>query len=177
MNNTKEQAKDVLCMILLAAGGTLKKKVALYKAFYLAHLYFWQNGEGTLTEYPIVRMPQGPGIDDGTTLIQELENEGRIRVEKEPNGPFEEHTFVLTTDYKTDRNDPRYLAIDSAVDFVKEKSAAELSEITHQFSRSWQETPNGMELNIYLDLLDDKEYDAIQKRLKEAEEMINGVFA
>ena len=58
MTDSREQAKDVLCQILVAAGGELKKKVALYKAFYFAHLYYWQTGEGTLTDYPIVHMPQ-----------------------------------------------------------------------------------------------------------------------
>lgn len=176
MTDSREEAKDVLCQILVAAGGELKKKVALYKAFYFAHLYYWQTGEGTLTDYPIVRMPQGPGIEQGNVLLRELEAEGKIRIEKERNGPFAEYSFALVEPYRVDRNDPRYLAIDNAVDFIKEKSSKELSEITHEHSRSWQKANDGEELNIYVDLLDDEEYITIQKHLNEAEDMVNSVF-
>ena len=177
MNETRERAKEVLCMILAASEGELKKKVALYKAFYYAHLYYWKIGQGTLTDYPIVRMPQGPGIDEGNSLLEELEAEGKIRIERENYGPYTEYAFSLVEAYPVDRNSLRYRAIDSAVDFVREKSAAELSQITHDYSRSWQEANNGDELNIYLDLLDEDEYSLILKQSREAEEMIAHAFS
>ena len=62
--NQAELAKQVICAIVEAAGGKLEGQVRLYKAFYYAHLYCWENAaEGVLTDYPIVRMPNGPGID------------------------------------------------------------------------------------------------------------------
>lgn len=176
MSEPREQAKDVICQILAAAGGELKKKTALYKAFYYAHLYYWQEYEGTLTDYPIVRMPSGPGIDNGGGLLQELEAEGRICSEFYPVGPFIEHAFVLTQPYMVDPSDPRYRAVEKAVDFVKEKSSTELSQITHDYSRSWLQSMDGEELNIYIDLLGDDEYIALKQRINETEEMVNGVF-
>lgn len=177
MSDHKEQAKEVICLILAAAGGELKKKVALYKAFYYAHLYYWQESEGTLTDYPIVRMPQGPGIDDADRLLAELEAAGRIRIAKEQYGPYHEYSYALAQSYTIDPNDPRYRAVEKAVEFVKDKSAAELSQITHDYSRSWQQTADGEELNIYLDLLEEEEYAAMRQRLKQAEGMVNRVFA
>lgn len=177
MRDSREQAKQVLCLILAAAGGKLNKKVALYKAFYFAHLYYWKNSEGMLTDYPIVKMPQGPGIDEGTALLHELAAEGKIIVAKEACGPYSEDVYTLTENYPFDRNGPRFQAVEAAVEFIKGKSAAELSEITHEYSRTWQNANVGEELSIYLDLLDDDDYLAIQTRLRETEEMVNRVFA
>ncbi len=177
MSDQKEQAKEVICLILAAAGGELKKKVALYKAFYYAHLYYWRESEGTLTDYPIVRMPQGPGIDDAKNLLEELETEGRIRICKEQYGPYHEYAYALKQPYTIDPNDARYRAIEKAVEFVKDRSTAELSQITHDYSRSWQQAANGEELNIYIDLLEEEEYAALRQRLSQTEEMVNRVFA
>ena len=43
MDATRQQAKDVICTIIAAGGGELHKKVALFKAFYYAHLFYWQE--------------------------------------------------------------------------------------------------------------------------------------
>lgn len=177
MIEVKEQAKDVICRIIAAAGGELNKKVALYKVFYYAHLYYWQEGEGTLTDYPIVRMPNGPGIDCGSKLLKELEAEGRIRIKYDPEGPYSEYSYSLIQPYTIDPNDPKYCAIEKAVEFVKGRNAAELTQITHEHNRSWQQAADGEELNIYLDVLEDEENLAMNNRLKEAEEMVNRVFA
>ena len=39
-----------------------------------------------------------------------------------------------------------------------EKGAAELSDLTHEFSRSWNSASEGQELNIYVDLIPDDEF-------------------
>ena len=177
MEHVAEQAKDVICQIIAAAGGELKGKIVLYKAFYFAHLYHWKECDVTLTDYPIVRMPQGPGIANGNLLLPELQSEGRICIDFEPEGPYREYSFSLARPYSIDRSDPRCRAIEQAVAFVKDNSATELSRITDDNSRSWRQATDGEELNIYIDLMEDEEYLEMQRRLSATADMVNRVFA
>lgn len=177
MKDLSEDAKQVICTILAAAGGEFHKKVALYKAFYYAHLFYWQENAGTLTDYPIVRMPQGPGIDDANRLLCELEQEGRIEIQREQYGPFPEYVYLLKEKFVIDPTDPGYCAVEKAVKWVEGKSAGDLSRETHEYSRSWRQAADGQELDIYLDLMEDEEYLQMRQRLQSAEEMVSGIFA
>ena len=152
-----EAAKSVICDLIAAAGGMLCGTVRLNKAFYFAHLYYWRDQKDVLTDYPIVRLPNGPCIDDYEILLEELARDGRIAVTTRPLGPYTETVYRLAEDRPFERDGPRAAAILSAVEFVESHSAVELSEITHEHSRSWQETPNGKEMNIYADLLSDEQ--------------------
>jgi hypothetical protein len=176
MSVPRDQAKQLICEIIAASGGRLVGKVRLHKAFYYAHLYYWQRGAGVLTSYPVVRLPFGPAIDDGPHLVAELVREGRLRVGQQPIGPYKETVFELAEPFRIDPNNPRYQAVEEAVDQVKSKTAVELSEETHLFSRSWQEGQNGQELDIYTDLLDDFEYQQIQEGGQEIRELVGAVF-
>lgn len=176
MQSQREQAKQLICEIIAAAGGKLVGKVRLHKAFYYAHLYYWQRGPGILTSYPLVRLPFGPAIDDGPGLIAELVREGKLRVGSQPNGPYKETVFELAQPFQIDPNGPRYQAIEEAVEQVKSKTAVELSEETHLYSRSWQEGQNGQELDIYADLLDDVEFQQLVQDGQRSRELVYGVF-
>lgn len=171
-----EAAKEVICEIIAASGGRLAGKVRLYKAFYFAHLYYWESGCGTLTDYPIVRLPQGPGIDGGDELLTELEREGRIEITEQSNGPYREQVFSISRSVELDPDDPRFRAIEEAVKWIEGKTGAELSAITHEYSRSWRQSTDGDVLDIYSDLLSDSEYQRVQQALVEAEDLVNGAF-
>ncbi|MBI3464034.1 MAG: hypothetical protein HY000_13395 [Planctomycetes bacterium] len=123
MHDQREQAKQVICETLAAAGGKLVGKVRLHKAFYYAHLYYWQRGTGVLTSYPVVRLPFGPAIEDGPSLVAELVREGKLRVSQQPNGPYKETVFELAQPFQIDPNSPRFQASEEAVELVKSKSA------------------------------------------------------
>ena len=176
MKSAREQAKTLICDIIAAAGGKLVGKVRLHKAFYYAHLYYWQRGTGVLTSYPVVRLPFGPAIDEGPTLLAELVHEGKLRISTQPIGPYKESVFELTQSFQIDPTDVRFQAIEVAVEQVKSKTAVELSEETHLYSRSWQEGQNGRELDIYSDLLEDLEYQQVQQDTEHSRELVNGVF-
>jgi len=176
MKNQREEAKQLICEIVAAAGGKLVGKVRLHKAFYYAHLYYWQRGAGVLTSHPVVRLPFGPAIDDGANMIAQLVQEGRLRVVQQPNGPYKETVFELAQPFQIDPNCPRYQAIEEAVELVKSKTAVELSEETHLFSRSWQDGEDGQELDIYVDLLDDFEYQQILETGQQSRELVHAVF-
>jgi hypothetical protein len=170
-------AKRLILEILAAAGGRLRGKVRLHKAFYLAHLYYWRHRRGALTDYPVVRLPFGPGIEDAPSLILELEAEGGVSLGTRVTGPYTEAVFNLLVPIKVDKKTPRYAAIKQAVDYVKKRTAVQLSEETHVFSRSWQEAGNGDELNIYLDLLTDEEYERVKGSSREMAGVVDAVFS
>jgi hypothetical protein len=176
MTVDSEEAKQVICQIIAAAGGRLEGKLRLFKAFYFAHLFYWQHGTGILTDHPIVRMPMGPGIDKSEALLGALQREGQIRVGTRANGPFREYVYELTTPVEIDPSNARYRAIEEAVEWVRDKSAGELSLETHLYSRSWRSGADGQVLDIYSDLLDDEEYESVRKGLVDAAGLIHDAF-
>jgi hypothetical protein len=175
--DTRQQAKQVICDIIAAGGGRLVGKVRLYKAFYASHLFYWEAHSGTLTNHPIVRMPRGPGIDDGDALIRELVESGSIRTDEGRNGPYREIVFQLVAEHTIRPHDPRFQAVERAVEWIAGKSAAELSEETHLYSRTWRDAQDGEELDIYMDLLDDEDFARIGQAVCEQEELIGAAFA
>ncbi len=174
--SARDDAKKVICDIVAASGGRLEGRVRLYKAFYFAHLFFWEESEGVLTDHPIVRMPQGPGIDDGEALVDELVAEKRLSVSYQNNGPFKETVFELPGRYEIDPSDPRHRAIAEAVRLTEGQSATDLSRLTHELSRSWIAAKNGDVLDVYSDCLDDAQYRAVKNGVQGAGEMLRGIF-
>lgn len=163
-------AKSVICDLIAAAGGVFCGTVRLNKAFYFAHLYYWRDEADILTDYPIVRLPKGPCIDDYDIILEQLANEGRVTISTRPVGPYSETVYRLAQDHALDAGSPRAAAILRAVEFVDSHSAVELSDITHEYSRSWRETPNRKEMNIYADLLSDKQAWELKAQIAEVAE-------
>lgn len=171
-----EIAKQVILDIIAAKGGRFAGKTLLYKAFYLAHLYYWRDSKGLLTGYPIVRMPKGPGIDRGDDLIHQLIADGRIVLGSRPVGPYEETVFALADTYRIDPSDPRHQAVVSALEWIGDKTAKEVCELIHEFSRSWQQATDGAVLPIYIDLLSEEEYRLTQVAGAETDELFRAAF-
>jgi len=174
--SAREAAKDVICEIIVASHRRLEGKTRLFKAFYYAHLYHWLYGKGTLTDYPIVRLPQGPGIDQAEQLLSELQQEGRIRVTHKLRGPYPEHVYECDANIEMEPNSARTRAINEAVQMIEAKTAAQISEEVHEFSRSWQEAKDGEELNIYVDLVDDEDAQALESQRDEVKDLMHAVF-
>lgn len=171
-----EAAKELICQIIAAAGGRLEGRLRLYKAFYFAHLFYWQRGQGVLTQHPIVRMPWGPGVNEGRTILQTLQDEGKIIITTRPVGPYREDVYELAERFEINPDDPRYKAVEEAVEWVRDKSAVELSEETHVYSRSWREAKDGEILDIYRDLLEDEEYAQVKQEVAQAEALVDATF-
>jgi hypothetical protein len=75
-------AEQVVLGLIRAAGGEWEGKRRLYKGFYFAHLYFAEQNPGLLTDCPIARMPQGPGIHKVSELLSGLTGAGLLEMEK-----------------------------------------------------------------------------------------------
>jgi hypothetical protein len=156
-----QRAKQVVLEIVRqSTGDEIVGKVKLFKAFYFAHLYFATSNAGLLSEWPIVNMPNGPGIDNFGTILEALQNEQTIETDTTNVGPFKAVLYRATGRPSECGPLPQNAidAIRRAVEFVAEKKGAQLSDITHEHSRSWNESQLGEELSIYLDLLSDEDY-------------------
>ena len=60
---------------------------------------------------------------------------------------------------------------------MKDKSVAELRELTHEYSRSWRTTRDGEELDIYIDLQAEDEYRQHEALFDKFGPMIDDIFA
>jgi len=161
-------ARDVILEILRDADGEWAGKTRLYKAFYFAHLYYANERPRMLTDWPIARMPQGPGIDKGDALLEGLVRDGFMTVEPVHDGPYPEYRYRLTDKGRAGDNipDDARCAIKEATIFCQDKTAAELSQITHERSRSWIQGKDGDILDVYLDTIPDTEYEQREVEIK-----------
>jgi hypothetical protein len=89
-------AEDVLLEVLRNADGEWTGKTKLFKAFYFAHLYYAKDRPGLLTDWPIARMPHGPGIDNYQALFGALEAKGHLAIELVHQGPLPEYRYRLS---------------------------------------------------------------------------------
>lgn len=161
----KDRAKRIILEIVRQAGGELGR-TKIYKAFWLAHLIYDESEPGFLSDWPIVKMPNGPGIDDGKELLTELERAGLVETVPAQKGGHTEYGCRLvdsTPDLGFQEAETN--AIRKAVEMVKEPTASRISEISHDVSRAWREAKMGDQLNIYADGESDDEYKARKEKL------------
>ena len=175
----KSTAESVLLEILRQADGEWTGKTRLFKAFYFAHLFYGLQRPGLLTDWPIVRMPQGPGIDNSDELFTRLIEGGLLTSEMvHGEGPYSEYRYRLTDQglRALPVPDDAARAIEKSVLFCKDKSSGQLSQLTHDHSRSWIEGKDGDILDIDIDLISEEEYAKRQAELTRMEATLAGIF-
>jgi len=176
MTPNRERAERVILEIVRQAGGSIGK-TKLFKAFWLSHLFYSKMARGYLTDWPIVRMPNGPGIHRADVLIEELISLGNLARSHESRGPFTEIICRLTgKEIEGELPPVAFDAIREAVKFLEGHTAASISELSHDFSRSWNSVGNGEELNIYSDLIPDDVYEQREKELIELKKAYEELF-
>jgi hypothetical protein len=173
----RNRAKALILEILRQSGGQLGK-TKVFKAFWLAHLYYVKKEPGYLSDWPIVRMPHGPGIDHGDTLIKELTESGDIAIDHQPVGPYTEIVCKLTGKSRGGGNlsASAIAALSEGYKTVEGEPASKISQMSHEFSRSWNNTPNGSELNIYSDLIPDDVYEDRRQSLMDMKKEYENLF-
>lgn len=175
----KERAKHILVEILRIAGNQIDSTRRLYKAFYFAHLYYAKNSAGYLSDWPIIRMQHGPGIGCGEELIEELIKDKIVdRHPSDDDGPYPSmHYKLINSSMPNDLELDEIDAIRVAVDFVKSKTPDQLSQLTHDRSRSWNLAKDGDELDIYVDLLSDADFNRLANGVDEISAIIKSACA
>lgn len=169
----KTLAKEILTEIVRHSGGVFEGKTRLFKAFYFAHLFYFESTNGqVLSEHPIVHMPEGPGIAGGDKLIRELAKDGVFEIYSQRKGPYPQEVYRLIGNEDTSLDQVSIAAIKQACVFVEGRSGSELSAITHDESRSWKNTANGEDMTIYQDVLTDDEFEEQRQRIAEARQAL-----
>lgn len=168
----REEAKRIILAIVQEAGGTLAGRTRLYKVFYHAHLFYWQDHEGVLTTHPVVHMPNGPGIDKGEAILGELVAAGLLCAAKRPKGRYGEWVYTLPGGRPVKTTKAEQDAIRNALIRVGSGTAVGISKRSHKESPTWRATRNGNEQNIYLDLLSTEERAQLRKRQRDARKLL-----
>ena len=139
----KERAKQIIVEIIRQSGGEFHNKTNMYKAFWKSHLEFARQNPGYLSLWPIVRMPNGPGIDDFDRLIGELMSDGIVEADQVEHGGYKSFRFKLKNPNPLPRlSGEEEAAIQQGVSFVEGRSAASVSNHSHDLSRSWNDAKN-----------------------------------
>lgn len=174
-------AKRVVALILSEAGGVLRQKTRLYKAFFRAHQEHWLHHDGLLTTHRVVAMTYGPGIDDGECLLQEMADEGIIRITPPPLESKQGFEFRLLRPESASGSESEKDSVRRALAWVTGRGAKWLSEETHKTSRSWiaakQNDRMGSEMDIYLDLIPEGEYKRMGKAINDQKRTLESIFA
>jgi hypothetical protein len=160
----KAAAKRLILKILAISGGQLEAVSRLNKAFYAAHIIYWRDRQGVLTDYPVVKLPNGPGIDRFEELLEELESDGLIERVEGTKGPYKQTSVILKAAVHVDPSEPDFEAIRRAVRWVKGHTTRELSDWTHDQPSYIGQPEMGHEQAIYLDALKEEEYERIRTR-------------
>lgn len=172
----KEAAKSLILKILAVAGGELEAENRLHKAFYAAHLIYWKTQEGFLTDYPIVKLENGPGVDGLRRLLAELHKEEKVDIEYGEKGPYPQTTVRLKAPIQVDPTSVEFQAIKRAVNWVKRHDTRYLSDKTHE-RPSYGQPRIGHEQAIYLDLLSSDDYTAVRVLSDQVDEAFRAAFA
>ena len=171
---SREEAKRIIHGIVHLANESSIRKTLLFKVFYFAHLFYWQDSEGVLTTYPIARLPNGPGIHGHESLLQEMEQEGLISQYKEKVGPYDAIKLVSLVPPVISEDEKRI--IKNTLDFIGDRTAVEVSDMVHEYSRTWRNEKNGEILDIYLDLLSEEEWEENQREIDSAKVAIDEFY-
>lgn len=161
----RNRACQLILEIVWKAGGTFKNKTNLFKAFWWSHLAFARENPGYLSHWPIVKMPNGPGIHDFDMLLGDLVSSGKLQLEQVESGDFKAFVFKANPEASTLSNS-EIAAITEGIEFVANRTAAEVSEESHS-SRAWSNAAVGDELNIYDDLFSEEEHDRVSAILRD----------
>ncbi len=179
-NSDADRARRVILEIVRQSpGDEIVGKAKVFKTFYFAHLFYASRSGGYLTDWPIVKMPNGPGIDGFDELIAGLVKAGAMTTEPAMVGPYRSTCYRATGQPFTSGSLPPQGqdAIRDAVELTADKTGAELTNITHEHSRSWNQAKLGEDLSIYIDLLpEDDGHSAEQMRLEKIKEEVLAVW-
>lgn len=158
ISHETKRAKKIIVELVRQAGGEFQNKTNLFKAFWKAHLDYAAKNPGYLSTWPIVRMPNGPGIGEFDHLLAEMLADDWLAIGESQVGPFQAMVFSLGKSAPPASLPPAAIeAIRDGVKAVDGKAATTVSDESHRQSRVWREAKDGEELDIYLDLMGDEE--------------------
>lgn len=157
---SKDRAKAIIVEIIRQAGGTFQNKTNLFKVFWLAHVKYARSHVSHLSDWPIVKLPNGPGIDAFDSLLGELMEAGIVETVDVESGKFVGfHLHLKDHDaFRDVLSKDASSAIRSAVDGFEGVSVTAVS-------RAWKLARVGDEIDVALDTMSDEEYEQASERI------------
>jgi hypothetical protein len=170
-----EAARGVILEILrqsLGQNGARPSRSQINHRFWLAHLYYARENRGFLTTWPILRASGGVEIWKVDGLLRDLVDDGLAEVEVIDVGPIPVCVYACTPAAAEGHlPDAAITAVSRAIADGKDVGSNSALGWPVTLSRAWRETPEGEEMNIYIDLIPD---DAHETRRRSLEEMASG---
>jgi hypothetical protein len=145
ISHETKRAKRILVELVRQAGGQVHSKTRLFKAFWRAHLSYAANNPSYLSTWPIIRTPQGPAIGDFDVLLSEMLHDRWLTIDEVQVGPTWAIAFSLGPSCPP--------STFSAEALEALRTGVQASDQPHDDSPIWRETPDGEEMDIYVDLL------------------------
>jgi hypothetical protein len=174
-------AKRVIVEILRQAADKANRpgleRSALTYYFWLAHLYYARGNPSYLTEWPLVRAAGGPEILGASTLLCELAEDGLVRTAHTECGPFPVTLYVATP--KGPASELPLAAVEAIQQAVTAPSIFQGWPWGRSVrcSRAWATARDGGEMDIYLDLIPEEQYEERQRQLDGLKEALGGLFS
>jgi hypothetical protein len=139
---------------------------SLTAIFWSAHLYYAKRNPGYLTNWPLLRSRWGVEIKDASALLAELVEEGLLQVEQVERGPFPVAVYCPTG--KEDGAELPGAAVQAIRQAWDEASALLPFRCGWPplYSRTWRHTPEGEEMDVYLDLIPEELYEEQRRELE-----------
>lgn len=133
----REKLKEVVLFIASRCPPEELGNVKLHKALYYSDmLHFLQEGR-PLTGVDYLKQKFGPVARHLTATLNALASEGRLKIEEEEHfGLFKKSYVPLAAYVPKHLNDEERALIAEVVDFVRGKSAKEISDISH--NAAWE---------------------------------------
>jgi hypothetical protein len=152
---------------------------ALALFFWFAHLYYAKSHPGYLTNWPLVRIRWGIEIKGLSALLADLVEEECVGVNQLERGPFSVTVYHATDKDKEGDSELSEEAVGAIQRAVNGDSP------TRPFfwgwpgvcSRAWQNTPEGEEMDIYLDLIPEDQYEERRRQLEGLRESLGELFS
>ena len=166
-----EAAKGVILEILrqrLDQNGARPSRSQISHWFWLAHLCYARQNRGFLTTWPILRVAGGVEISNVDALLCDLVDDGLAEVEVVDVGPIPVTLYSCTPTVAAQRLPKGALAaVSQALAGVKDVFSGSYYCWYSAVSRAWRTTPEGEEMNIYIDLIPDTVYETRRRGLEE----------
>ncbi len=161
---------------------------AINHLFWLAHLYYAKNNPGYLTTWPIIRKPWGVQLREDIALLRDLTEDELIRTEQMEVGPFPVTLYCLNDKPGEAALSPKAV---HAIQLATQLVLGPPQGFTMPFfcplpfsrawplfrSRAWQTTPDGEEMDIYLDLVPEELYDERRQQLERLAQGLEDLFS
>ncbi len=129
----RSKLKDVILYIIEKCGAEALGNLKLHKILYFSDMLFFVQTGAPLTGEEYLKQRRGPTARHLTWALEKLASEGAIKIGEVPYYGFKKkHYELLQRVDKRRFNDPAELAIiDSVIAEFADRSAAEVSEISH----------------------------------------------